>query len=110
MKEEIKLNNSFCCAGFQNHISDAGHRGIAVLAVATSEGVRFRLQSRGIDFEDENKFRPIQEFPEIKINVSCMTGLKYCPFCGCRLQDLVKASPKVFEDLVEKHRQFRSEL
>jgi len=94
----------FCCPGFQNNVEAAGERGIAILVKVTSEGIMFVLQSRGIAFEDESKIRPMPSAPDIKINVSCTTGLQYCPACGRRLQELVKASPRAFEELAQKHK------
>lgn len=110
MKDAFELDKRFCCPGFQHRVADAGQRGVAVLVVNTPEGISFRLQSRGIAFEDEKKIGPMPGAPDMKINVSCEVGLQYCPFCGRRLQDLVKASPKAFEELADKHRQFYSEL
>mgnify|MGYP005858191645 CR=1 FL=1 len=110
MKDVFELDKRFCCPGFQHRVADAGQRGIAVLVVNTSDGIRFRLQSRGIAFDDEKRIGPMPGAPDMQINVSCEVGLQYCPFCGCKLLDLAKASPKAFEVLAEKHRQFYSEL
>jgi hypothetical protein len=96
----------YCCPGFQNSVANAGRRGIATLVKETADGVVFVLQSRGIAFEDESKIRPVSDAPDIKINVSCTTGLRYCPACGRRLQELVQASPQAFQELAEKHRKF----
>ena len=106
MRIQIGLDKIFCCPGFQHRITDAGQRGIAVIVIRTSDGIRFRLQSRGIAFEDERKIRPVPDSPEIKINIAEECGLQYCPFCGRRLQELVEASPRPFEELVEKHKKF----
>jgi hypothetical protein len=100
------MNNIFCCPGFEHRITNAGQRGIAVLAHKTSSGIMFLLQSRGIAFEDEGKLRPMPI--DISIRVSCDVGLQFCPFCGRRLQELVKASPEAFKELVEKHKRFQT--
>lgn len=110
MKDTFEMDNKFCCPGFQHRVADAGQRGIAVLVVKTSGVIQFRLQSRGIAFDDEKKIVPMPGVPDMKINVSCEIGLQYCPFCGRKLLDLVKASPKAFDELAGKHRQFYSEL
>lgn len=96
----------FCCPGFQNTVANAGRRGIAALAKMTGEGVVFVLQSRGIAFDDEARIGPMLDAPDIKINVSCTTGLRYCPVCGRRLQELVEASPCAFRELAQKHKLF----
>lgn len=108
MKDTFEMNKAFCCPGFQNNIQAAGERGIAVLVVRTAEGIRFRLQSRGIAFEDESKIGPMPGSPDIKINVSCSTGLQFCPACGRRLQELVTAAPGFFDDLAEKHKKLQT--
>lgn len=96
----------FCCPGFENSVANAGQRGIAVLAKKTSEGVVFVQQSRGIAFDDESKIGPMPGAPDIKINVSCTMGLRFCPVCGRRLQELVETSPRAFEELAQKHKKF----
>ncbi len=105
MKDIFEMNKIFCCPGFQHRIGDAGNRGVAVLVRKTPEGIRFLLQSRGIAFDDESKIHPMPV--EININVSCEIGLQFCPFCGRRLQELIKAAPKAFDDLAEKHKNFQ---
>lgn len=110
MKNKFVLNKIFCCSGFQHRVADAGQRGIAVLVINSSEGIRFRLQSRGIAFADENKIRSTFGAPDLNINVSCETGLLYCPFCGQELQCLVNTSQKAFIELAKNHRKFYSEL
>lgn len=108
MKDEFVMNDIFCCPGFQNLVGDAGQRGLAAVVIKTPEGIRFRLQSRGIAFEDVGKIRPMPDYPDMKINVACESGLQFCPFCGRRLQELIKASPQAFETMAEKHKQFRT--
>src|SRR5438445_763482 len=98
-------NKIFCCVGFQHRIEAAGQRGIAVLVIKRPE-IIFLLQSRGISFEDVSKIGTMPGAPDIKINVCCDTGLRYCPWCGKPLQKLVKASPQAFEELAEKHKNF----
>jgi len=100
------MNEMFCCSGFQHRVADAGQRGIAVLVTKTPEGIRFYLQSRGIAFDDEKKIVPMPSAPDVKINVSCEIGLLFCPFCGRKLQDLVKMAQNEFELLAEKHKSF----
>jgi len=87
-------------------IANAGQRGIAALLKETAKGLVFVEQCRGIAFEDESKIRPNPSAPDIKINVSCTTGLPYCPSCGCQLQQLVETSPHAFQQLAEEHKKF----
>jgi hypothetical protein len=100
MDEEPKLDEMFCCFGLQNVVKEAGNRGFAVLALKMRNGITFLLQSRGIAHADQGRVAP--GFP-VTINISSETGLRFCPWCGTRLQDLVEASPACFEQLAEKH-------
>lgn len=96
----------FCCPGFENSVGNAGQRGIAALAKKTSDGIVFVLQSRGIAFNDESRIVPIPGAPNMKMNVSCTMGLRYCPWCGRLLQELIATSPRAFEQLAETHKKF----
>jgi len=94
----------YCCDGLRNDVSSAGERGIAILAYEVPEGVRFLLQSRGVAFEDEGKLRP---FPiDVKINIASAGGVRFCPACGRKLQELVNESPEFFRDLANEHKKF----
>jgi hypothetical protein len=108
MRNLFVFNRIFCCTGFQHRITDAGQRGIAILVIKTSDGIQFRIQSRGIAYADEDKINPIPNAPDYKINISCETGLLYCPFCGKKLHNLVRKHPKAFEEIAEMHRKFYS--
>lgn len=94
----------FCCAGFQNLISSAGQRGLAVIVWRSKYAIRFILQSRGIDFSDEDRVE--LDPPIVDINISFDVGLRYCPFCGRRLSELAGSSPKGFEELARVHEDF----
>ncbi len=96
----------YCCPGFQHSVANAGRRGIAAHAKKVGAEVVFVLQSRGIAFDDECKIRPRPGAPDIMINLSCHMGLRYCPVCGRRLQELVAASPRAFLKLAENHKKF----
>jgi hypothetical protein len=104
----MEQKKDFCCANFQRSIEDVGQRGIAVLVHRSSIGIGFLLQSRGINFEDEKKIKPISI--DIKINVSSEIGIQFCPFCGCHLRDLINKNPTLFDDLAKKHRPFNSNV
>ena len=90
----------FCCSGFRNLLSCAGERGYAILVCEISPGeVRFVLQSRGLAFGDEAKWKPVQI--EVNINVSAEIGLQFCPFCGRTLKELVNEQPDVRQHLAQ---------
>jgi hypothetical protein len=96
--EEIKC----CCHGFQNLLSCVGDRGHAVVVSVGSNGeVRFHLQSRGVSLEDQSKLRPADV--DVKINLSAEIGMRYCPFCGQLLEELVHKNREFFFDLARQH-------
>lgn len=95
----------FCCNGFNNLLSCAGARGNSILACEISPGdIRFVLQSRGLAFGDEEKWKPIAI--DVQINVSAEIGIQFCPFCGCDLRKLAQEDPNFFKQLVNAHSQF----
>ena len=99
----------YCCTGFANLVSCAGERGLAILACEISPGqVAFFFQSRGLAFGDEKKWKPVPV--ELKINVSSEVGLRYCPFCSRKLEELVQESPDSFKELAERHKQFLASM
>ena len=95
----------YCCTGFRNLLSCAGERGHAILACEVSpEHVRLFLQSRGLAFGDEGKWKPVAI--DVKINVSAEIGLQFCPFCGRKLDELIQEDPSFFENLAKEHAKF----
>jgi hypothetical protein len=95
----------YCCDGFRNLVSLAGERGPAILARETSAGhLVFVLQSRGVAFEDISKLRPVPI--DIKINVDAVIGLRFCPFCGRKLEELVQESADLIRELAGEHKKF----
>jgi hypothetical protein len=89
-------------------LDNAGQRGIAALVRRTPRGNKLLLQSRGIAFADEPKIRPMAI--DLSISVSCSVGLRYCPFCGRSLDELVAASSSEFARLANDHEQFHDDL
>lgn len=95
----------YCCSGFNNFLSLAGQRGSAILAYEKSPGhIGFVLQSRGLAFGDEAKWTPISI--DVMINVSSEMGLRFCPFCGRKLEELVRECPDFFTTLAKDHKRF----
>jgi hypothetical protein len=94
-----------CCPGFQHLLDAAGQRGIAALVRRTHDDIGFLLQSRGIAFGDEQKLKPMSS-TDLVINLEFTIGLRFCPFCGRRLGELVEASPEEFEKRAGDHKKF----
>jgi hypothetical protein len=96
----------FCCAGLAGLIESAGDRGIAALVYKTSNGFRFSIQSRAVSIEHQDWVLSLKPPLPGTFNVSCNIGMRYCPFCGTKLETLINSkNKKSFEELAEKHRQ-----
>ena len=103
----------FCCYGFQNLIDSAGERGIAAVIQKKPNRLRFLLPSKGIDFADESKIKSNSDShleDNYRINISCTTGLQFCPFCGKKLQELIDLYSDEFEIIAQKHSKFISNV
>lgn len=95
----------YCCTGFLNLLSCVGQRGHAAVVWADSSGeLRFLLQSRGLSFDDKSKLKPAPV--DVVINLSAEIGMKYCPFCGRLLEELINEHPKFFRNLSKKHEKY----
>jgi hypothetical protein len=91
----------FCCPGFENHVSLAGERGLAILVKQTSNGLSFDFQSRGVAYKDQGKLHPIPI--DLNINIASSVGLLYCPWCGKKTKYMIESAPEFFADLAKKH-------
>ena len=56
-------------------------------------------QSRGVDFVDEKR---VVNMP-VDVNLAAELVVKFCPFCGTRLSDLVDVNPEEANSLAEQH-------
>jgi len=45
---------------------------------------------------------------DLKINISSKIRLRYCPFCGRTLAELIQGSRTAFEKLADDHAKFRT--
>lgn len=94
-----------CCYGFDNLLASAGERGIAIIVRVNSKGEpRFRLQSRGVSFDDQSKLTPMAT--DVLINLSTEMGMRYCPFCGRLLELLVASNRDYFNNLSREHEKY----
>jgi hypothetical protein len=95
----------YCCTGLRNLLVCAGERGNAVVVWVDSSGEpRLLMQSRGVSFEDQSKLKPADL--DVKINLSAETGMRYCPFCGSLLEQLINENREHFQTLAKEHEKF----
>jgi hypothetical protein len=96
----------FCCRGFEALTEQAGQKGISVLIFESGGRFLFELQSRAMSKEDEAIFtQDLTRLPgKGTMTLVANVRLSYCPYCGTKLQSLVKRSTrKAFEAFAEKH-------
>ena len=91
----------YCCQGFANHVAAAGSRGIALLVESGSSGIGIILQSRGVSFADQGRAETIGG--DVTINIATDVGVRYCPWCGWHLEQLIAAAPEAFAELAKRH-------
>jgi hypothetical protein len=84
-------------------LSVAGERGLSAVVASLPEGLFMMLQSRGVNFEDKEKIEGGTSGLSSFINLSETLAIKYCPFCGKRIEELVMSSHDEFQVLSEKH-------
>lgn len=96
-----------CCHGSQNMFREVGQRGVALIVRLNFEGdPRVALQSRGVDFDEIPVLEssPVREF---SINVACEIGVRFCPFCGSRFEDVIRRNLELYLDLAKTHEKYR---
>lgn len=92
-----------CCGGFRDLLGKAGQRGLAAIVLKFGSEIGFTLQSRAVDFDDKEKLVGAVGGPDVVINLSSSTGLRFCPFCGTRLKKFVARAPDYYETLAAEH-------
>jgi acyl-CoA-binding protein len=83
----------FCCDAFTINLGDAGNRGFSTIPVSYLESYAFFLQARNKDYIDKDK-------PGF---FAGQTSISYCPWCGCKLSDLVEKFKNEISELAEKN-------
>ena len=92
----------FCCPGFENHVKQAGTRGLAILVNDTSGRLSFEFQSRGVAYKDEGKL-PLSD-KDLTINISASVGFRFCPWCGSDTDELLNVAREYLADVGKRHR------
>jgi hypothetical protein len=102
----VSLSRMYCCIVFENIVKSAGERGLSILIKKLGDKLCFCLQSRGIAFPDVEKIR--SGGPDMMINISAEQCIKFCPYCGKRLDKVINANLDHFEKLAAQHKKFLS--
>ena len=90
-------------------LAGAGDQGLAALVKASGTRFVLVLQARGIGFGHEHLVAA-DPSPRDRIwKVSESRGMRFCPFCGERIERVVARSPGRFEELARDHYPFLDE-
>jgi len=90
------MSTVLCCELFSEMINEAGKKGFAFIPKNIEPGqyIIF-LQSRNQDTDDiTDKLTVIQQ------------AVRYCPFCGTELQQVIQKNKVLIEALFEKNKRF----
>ena len=98
----------FCCNLFQSAVQDAGKKGISIIA-HNEEGFKFFcLQARACDSDQEKNLSeslPHNVHPRF-LRIVEQVAVKFCPFCGCKLERTIKGDQDAFDLLAKHHENF----
>ena len=87
-------------------IQDMGKRGLSCVLKSEMRMEFFCLQSRGCDKENAELLMQEMRGKLPKINLVSQIGIKFCPFCGLRLEDWLFANRKEALLIIEDSKQF----
>ena len=99
-------DRAFCCWRLRNAVRDAGRRGAGILVERLEDELHLVLQSRGVDVADQTKLVALP-IPAI-VNIATDVGIRYCPWCGRELADLIAHAPQVHAELARQHETLRA--
>ncbi len=85
------MDQKFCCQNFENRINKIGEEGFSFIPVVNDDLKYFIIQGRTITGTKILTFH---------------TGIKYCPFCGKKLEKIVKILKEQFLELAKKYEDF----
>lgn len=96
-----------CCDALNWLISYAGKAGLSVVVRKLGDAPAFAIQARACHADQEGRFAHLPKGVELPqpLRIAVQTGIKYCPFCGTRLADLLDDRSVEVSRLIEAHRQ-----
>jgi len=98
-----------CCGPFGALVDEAGIRGLSIVASRVGQARGFRLQTRAFDAATEaseiarRRSLPVEYRGNAKIALHAQIGMRFCPFCGTDLQELIRANEPAFDELSARH-------
>jgi hypothetical protein len=95
-----------CCEQFQWHVEEMGKRGLSIVLKSRGDFTFFCLQSRGCDYEHAKLLEGKNLGIDRQINVATQIAIKYCPFCGTKLEDWLFHNRTEAQKLINRSEQF----
>lgn len=97
-----------CCKQFEELISEAGQAGISIILRRLGSDIGFFLQARSYHHDQEDKALGLPRAPEPPrpFYMQIQQGIRYCPFCGKSLKDLVSPDSNEIDRIVDMHRKY----
>ena len=83
----------FCCDAFTYNLNDSGSKGFSIIPVSYIDTYTFFLQARSKDYIDKDK-------PGFFVG---QTSISFCPWCGCKLSDIVAKYKVEISDIAKKN-------
>jgi len=95
------VNNFFCCDGLSTAINNAGNSGFSILIKMSrySKTFFFVQQYRNKDNDDKTGILTVGE-----------VGIKFCPWCGCDLDEFTHDNFELVKNTYEKNKEFLLEF
>jgi hypothetical protein len=92
---------TFCCSVFADLVDSAGKAGLSVIAKESGALQGFFLQARAHDVDQEYKLRQMPRAidPPKPFVMLVQQGIKFCPFCGNSLDEVILSQPEEFFEL-----------
>jgi len=83
----------FCCESLTLSLNDAGNKGFSIIPSSYLDTYTCFLQARNKDYIDKDK-------PGFSVG---QTNISYCPWCGCKLSEVVKKYEDEISELAREN-------
>jgi hypothetical protein len=87
------MKNKFCCDLLTENIIEVGRKGFSIFPckIENDDSYYFILQFRSLDYPLDN--------PGLTVS---QRAIKYCPWCGTRLSDIVELNKREIEMIAHR--------
>ena len=99
----------YCCEPFCYALENAGKKGFGIVLTESVGMLRYAIQTRLCDFDQQDKLKEILEIEalkEIGIPLVIQKRITFCPFCGKKLERLMLPGSQQAQELTELHKSY----